>query len=211
MRMPPLFRLGTALSISCVCSAVMVWGVAAAQFGFVRTGVIDGDSKSEALRPWAAYPGLESEALRTSIRYADRSSLDPRPDDLSELERLLAVEPSSGQSWLLLAGERYALVRSAADVSAALQISWITAPNEGDLQWNRGALALLVWSALPENLRQLAVSDLTSAMSIRSVSESQMKFAQAVVQRKSPSERVEIGASLRAIGFPAAQLTRLGL
>ena len=210
MRVPAL-RVLTALA-AIGCAAFAMWrGAAVASFGLAE---IEGASAETAPRldAWVRVPGIAGLALDVALA----APTDPRDAaavrrHLEEANALAAVRPASPRAWLLVAGARYVAARPTPDVLSALRLSDRTGANEGALMLERGIFGLVIWTALPEDLRRRTASDIAVALAETSVEDKDLTPAREVLAAASAATREDVAARLRAQGVLPGDLKRMGL
>ena len=131
-----------------------------------------------------------------------------RADDLNAL---LSVRPLSSVNWLSLSGMRLAAGQSETEVLSALEMSWVTGPNEGSVMLHRGVFGILLWETLPPDARRRVVDDVAGAILGTPVGDSEVNLIKNVLSQKSVDIRQEIASLMQARSVPASELARLGL
>ncbi len=157
-------------------------------------------------------PALESLALELSLEADGHpKSLDAARKRRRELEELLSLKPLSPQAWLELAGLRFVTAEPFSRVLAALEMSWITGPNEGSLMMERALFALLEWRALPRDARALALEDLAGAIAGGATTPAQIAVAKRLLSQKPAALKGKIARMLRMDGLSTAELRAISL
>ncbi len=210
MRRPAaLGRRLTALTIISVCGFTVAWGWEATQFAEARTSVLE-EQAGVSLGAWFGVPGLAAEALESSWRRPGAAALPPVLRE-AQVSSLLAAHPMFAQAWLSLANERLALDRPKSQIDAAIMMSRITGPNEGQVMWQRGLFELARWDALSSEARDEAALDVAHAVNGKIVSETDIGLGKALLAKQTPDARAEIESALAAAGMSQKQLALLGL
>ena len=202
----------TTVAILGFCSFTIVHGWSIIRFVDARANFTAHETEVEQIRSWDKAPGLRDAALQTSLtKIADMTNVDgarKRADDLSEL---LSVRPLSSVNWLSLSGMRLVAGRNEKEVLSALEMSWVTGPNEGSIMLQRGVFGVLLWETLSPDARRRVIDDLAGAMLGTPVGESELNGVKNVLSEKSVDIRQEIAGLMQAGSIPATQLARLGL
>ena len=211
----------TAVAVAALC------GYAAAQGGDLalaaarargnedaRPGSGPGDRPGMAggtARRWLGLPGLGRSP--SNLPLAQIAALDPETGkrQARELAALVAARPLSSQAWLALAVFRLIARDDPASVLAALRLSWLTGPNEGGVQWQRGVFGLALWDFLPGDARDRTARDLAGALRGGLVADRQAVAIAPMIADKSAEGRAQIRALLEKQGVPPADLARIGL
>jgi hypothetical protein len=129
----------------------------------------------------------------------------------AELTALVTARPLSSQAWLSLAVFRLVARETPASIVAALQLSWLTGPNEGGVLWQRGVFGLALWDFLPTDARDRTTRDLARAMLERLVADPQITAVKSILEAKSAEVRARIRVMLEKRGLQPADLARVGL
>jgi hypothetical protein len=205
-------RLLTAVAILGLCSVAIVRGWSIVRFVDARAHFAAHKIGGEELRSWDTAPGLRDAALQiSSTSIAGMTDVDGarrRADDLSEL---LSIQPLSSVNWLSLSGMRLVAGQSETEVLSALEMSWVTGPNEGNIMLQRGVFGILLWETLPPDARRRVIDDVAGAILGTPVGDSELNVVKNVLGEKSVDIRQEIASLMRARSVPASQLARLGL
>jgi hypothetical protein len=192
----------TAGIVICTC----VWPIKQG-LEMLRYGIVAG-SNPAAAAPWFDTPGLASTAREAALTPIDDSSDDQTIRKLrGELEELLAIRPLSSISWLQLAETRVDANDSLAKVMEALELSILTAPNEGYIRTRRGMFGVWQWERLSPEAQSRSIVDLTSER----LTDPTLDWLKATLAKKSDEGRTEIGQALRRQGVPLQELGRMGL
>jgi hypothetical protein len=205
-------RFLTAAAILALCSLAMIRGWNIVRFVHARAHLGADETGREEIHSWDNVPGLRDVALQASlIKIANMTDTDgarKRADDLSEL---LSVRPMSSVNWLSLSGMRLVAGRYQKEILSALEMSWVTGPNEGSIMLQRGVFGLLLWGALPTDARQRVIDDVAGAILGTPIDDSELNVVKNVLVGQSVDVRQEIASLMRAASVPASQLSRLGL
>jgi hypothetical protein len=205
-------RLLTTVAILGLCSFAIVRGWSIVRFVDARAHLAAHETGVEEIRSWDKAPGLRNAALQISLtKIADMTDADgarKRADDLSEL---LAVWPMSWVNWLSLSGMRLVAGQNETEVLSALEMSWVTGPNEGSIMLERGVFGILLWETLPPDARRRVIDDVAGAILGTPIGDSELNQVKNVLSEKSVDIRQEIASLMRARSVPASQLARLGL
>jgi hypothetical protein len=205
-------RIFTALIVisTCAFAAWSGWNIVA--FLGARAGLVSGESRASAVRPWTGSTGLAGMALEAALTDAvvpdDVAAVRRRADDLSAI---LSVRPLSSTTWLSLAGMRLVGGEPFANVLGALEMSSLTGTNEGPLMLQRGIFGLLQWENLPSEVRARIVGDLAGAIRETTVRDGEIDPARKLLATKAIQTQREIAGLLRAAGVPPNELARMGL
>jgi hypothetical protein len=205
-------RLLTAALIIVVCGFAVLCGWNIIEFSRAQARVASHEAAADTLRPWIGFPGLSVAALDASLKDETAAT---GPANLKartrQLARLLAAKPFSPAGWVSLAGTWLAAGEPDKRVLAALTMSRLTGPNEGEVMWQRGIFGLLEWDILPPAAQSRAARDIAGPLTAGIVNDTGMKIAERVLDGKSVDTRAQISRLLRKQGVSSAQLDRLGL
>ena len=205
-------RLVTGLAILGLCSFAVVRGWSIVRFVDARAHLDLREARVEAIRSWVGLPGLSSTALQESLtQINDATDVDGARKRADELSALLSVRPLSSVNWLALGGMRLVTGQPEKEVLSALEMSWVTGPNEGSVMLQRGTFGLLLWEALPSDARRRVIDDIVGALLGTPVDNSELALARNVLTAKSVDARLEITSRMQAESLSATQLARLGL
>jgi hypothetical protein len=138
----------------------------------------------------------------------DADGARKRGDDLTVL---LSVRPLSSVDWLSLSGMRLVAGRNETEVLSALEMSWVTGPNEGSIMLHRGAFGVLLWEILPPVARKRVIDDVTGVILGTPIDDSELNQLKNVLSEKSVDIRQEIASLMKTEGVPASKLAHLGL
>ena len=202
-------RLFTAFVVLVLCAFAVARGWTIARFAEERSTFA---SDGADLDRWTSVPGLGAAALDAAVaRTSSLPDIDVTRERRDRLVALLAVRPMSSSDWLSLAAARLLTAQPYAQIAAALQMSYVTGPNEGTVMWRRGAFGLLLWQALPSDGRARAIADLAGAMRETTVEDDAIGEVRAILDGRSAEVRSQIADLLRADRTSDGSLRRLGL
>jgi hypothetical protein len=205
-------RLLTAVVIFGLCSFAIVRGWSIVRFVDARARFAAHGIGVEEIRAWDQAPGLRDAALQKSLtKIADMTDADGARKRADDLHALLSVRPLSSVNWLSLSGMRLVAGQSEPEVLSALEMSWVTGPNEGSVMLQRGVFGILLWETLPPDARRRVIDDLAGAILLTPVGDSELNAVKNVLSEKSVDIRQEIARLMQAGSVPATQLARLGL
>jgi hypothetical protein len=164
------------------------------------------------MRAWIDVPGVAALARQATLT----GGLDPRDSEgvrkrEQALAAVLATRPLSSADWLSLAGARLVAHEPYDKVLAALAMSSVTGPNEGNVMFQRGTFGLVQWEILPPDVRRRVIADLAAPTLTGIVLDEEAKVARDVLGVKDVGVRDEIAGLLRAEGVLAKDLARIGL
>lgn len=195
--------------IGCAFTVIRGWQV-------VGFALAEGEARSETasstdFSAWQNVPGLRISVLGADLaRSASGDSpTDARPR-MEQLAVLLAAKPLSPVDWLALAGTRVADAAPQDKVSAAITMSYVTGPNEGDLMVQRGIFGLIEWQQLSQEVHAQTIRDLSGAIQGGEISDQIRDIIKGVLAAKSTQERSEIVAML-AENVPQKLLAGFGI
>jgi hypothetical protein len=117
----------------------------------------------------------------------------------------------SVEDWTAFAADDIATRKPQGDINTALQMSWVTGPNEGRVMWERALAGLLEWDALPSEAHREVAADLAGAMLGDAIDDQTVELAAAIIGRKQVSSQKDIVTQLRIAGVPARDFRKLGL
>jgi hypothetical protein len=205
-------RLLTACAVIGLCAFALVRGVGIAQFADARAHAGAPDARAEAVRAWIDVPGVAALARQAMLT----GGVDPRDSESvrkreAALTAVLAARPLSSEDWLSLAGARLVAREPYDKVLAALAMSSVTGPNEGNVMFRRGTFGLVQWEILPADVRRRVITDLAAPTLTGIVLDVEAKVARDVLSVKDVGVRDEIAGLLRAEGVLAKDLARIGL
>lgn len=205
-------RLLTAVAILALCSFGIVRGWSIVRFVDARAHFAAHEIGIEEIRSWDKAPGLRDAALQTSLtKIADMNDADGARKRADDLNVSLSVRPLSSVNWLSLSGMRLVAGQSETEVLSALEMSWVTGPNEGSIMLQRGVFGILVWETLPPVARKRVIDDIAGAILATPVGDSELNAVKNVLNEKPVDIRLEIARLMQAGGVPVNQLARLGL
>jgi hypothetical protein len=158
------------------------------------------------LQPWTSRDGMAAEARWTSSALV--AFIDPARVESSVID-VLAVEPTSGSQWLLLARQLWRRGAPMAQVLGAIQMSTVTEPHEVSAMARRLPLLMQLWELLPDDRRRLAVNLL---IELRGGADpgARQEIA-AILANKSPAMRDALKTQLAARGGDRAWWRDIGL
>jgi hypothetical protein len=202
-------RLATSFVVLALCTFAASRGWSTADFAILWTK-LNHQTEVDALGAWIGAPGITAAALSASLtKMTDAADVDGAAKRADQLAALLSVRPLSSRNWLSLAEMRLVTERPKEEVVTALEMSWVTGPNEGTLMWQRGVFGLLIWELLSPEKRKLTIEQIARAMSGTPIEDSELVSAKNALSQKSAEARAEIAVLMRAES--EAQATRLGL
>jgi hypothetical protein len=205
-------RLLTTVAILGLCSFAIVRGWSIVRFVDARTHFAAHETGVEQIRSWDKAPGLRDAALQTSLTtIADMTDADGARKRMDGLNALLSVRPLSSVDWLSLSGMRLVAGQNETEVLSALEMSWVTGPNEGSVMLQRGVFGILLWETLPPDVHRQVIDDVAGAIIGMPTGDSELHLVKNVLSEKSVDIRQEIASLMRAGSVPASQLSRLGL
>jgi hypothetical protein len=205
-------RLLTAVIILGLCSFAIVRGWSIVRFVDARARFAAHGTGVEEIQAWDKAPGLRDAALQISLTtIAALTDADGARKRMYDLSALLSVRPLSSVNWLSLSGMRLVAGQSEPEVLSALEMSWVTGPNEGSVMLQRGIFGILVWETLPPDARKRVIDDVAGAILGTPVGDSELNAVKNVLSEKSVDIRQEIAGLMQAGSVPAIQLARLGL
>jgi hypothetical protein len=205
-------RLLTTVVILSLCSFAIVRGCSMVRFVDARAHFAAHETGIEQIRSWGKAPGLRDSALQISLtKIADMTDADGARKRADDLNALLKVRPLSAVNWLSLSGMRLVAGENQTEVLSALEMSWVTGPNEGPIMLQRGVFGILLWETLPPDARRRVIDDVAGAILGTPISDSEQSMAKNALSEKSVDIRQEIASLMRAGSVPASQLSRLGL
>lgn len=199
-------RLFTSFLVIILCGFTIFHGWRAVQF-------VETPAGSLSAGPWSRppFPGLESLALQRWLAKAGNAH-DPAAAERRRgaLVRLLSRKPLSPQAWLQLAGLRLVTREPSKRVLEALEMSWITGPNEGAVMMERALFALLEWRALPADAQRRALQDLAGAIGAQDASDRQIFLAKTLLAAEPAASRERIARILRTDGVSPGEFRAIG-
>jgi hypothetical protein len=202
-------RLGTAIVVLALCTFSGSRGWSTAQFAIMRSE-LDHPAQVGPLGPWIGAPGVTAAALSATLtQMADAADVDGAAKRADQLAALLSVRPLSSRNWLSLAEMRLVTGQPKEEVVTALEMSWVTGPNEGTLMWQRGVFGVLIWDLLSPEEHKLTIEQIVRAMIGTPIENSELVRAKGVLSQKSAEAQAEIAVLMRAES--EFQATRLGL
>ena len=202
-------RVLTALLIVGACTFVIARGWELARFSVVYSELDEDENAdlNKALAPWRDVSGLGFRVRQATLTVVDtwdeKAKTEARRQELTDL---LTVKPLSSGYWLSLARMRVATGEDRESVAKALEMSFLTGPNEGYLMWQRATFGLLVWERMPQNIRFRAAVDLQ----VDAVSTEQIASTRSILSEKTAQERLEIRSLLQSRGLSPKHLSALG-
>ena len=205
-------RLLTTLVVLGLCSVAVLRGWSIVRFVDLRVHLGSGEKAAVSIRSWVGIPGIGSAALQGSLtQLTDATDIDGARKRADDLSALLSVRPLSPVNWLSLSGMRLVGGQNEKEVLSALEMSWVTGPNEGSIMLERGVFGLVLWEVLPTNDRKRVIDDLAGAILGTPIYARELDVAKTVLSTKSLDIREEITSLMRAQSVSATQLARLGL
>jgi hypothetical protein len=205
-------RLLTTVAILGLCSFAIVRGWGIVWFVDTRAHFAAHETGGEEIRSWDKTPGLRGTALQTSLtKIADMTDADGARKRADDLTALLSVRPLSSVDWLSLSGMRLVAGRNETEVLSALEMSWVTGPNEGSIMLQRGVFGILLWETLPPDARRRVIDDVAGAILGTPIGDSELNQVKNVLSEKSVDIRQEIASLMQAGSVPASKLAHLGL
>jgi hypothetical protein len=208
----PYTRWLTAIAVLGLCGFGLSRGCEITRFAEARSRLGAHEKQADAVKRWAAVPGLAEAALVASLtRVADAGDIDGARRRAEGLAAILAVHPLSSTDWLSLSGIWLVTGQPHERVLGALVMSSVTGPNEGSVMLQRAIFGLLQWEVLPAEPRQRTIADLAEALLGTAVQDVEIHPAKNVLAGKSEEVRREIADRLSAAGVAATELARMGL
>jgi hypothetical protein len=208
----PLTRWLTALGILGLCGFALSRGWEITRFAEARSRLGAHQKQNDAVKRWAAVPGLAEAALAASLaRVADTGDIDDARRRAAGLTAILSVHPLSSADWLSLSGMRLVTGQPYEQVLGTLAMSSVTGRNEGSVMLQRGIFGLLQWEVLPPETRERTIADLAGALLGTTVRDVEVNPAKNVLAGKSADVRREIADRLSAEGVAPSELARMGL
>jgi hypothetical protein len=208
----PYTRWLTALAVLGLCGFALARGWEITRFAEARSRFGVHQKQNDAVKRWAAVPGLAEAALVASLpRVADAGDIDDTRRRAEGLAAILSVHPLSSTGWLSLSGIWLVTGQPYERVLGALAMSSVTGPNEGSVMLQRAIFGLLQWKILPAEPRQRTIADLAEALRGTAVQDTEINPARNVLAGKSEDVRREVADRLSAVGVAAAELARMGL
>lgn len=207
-----MMRHFTTALILAGCGVAIVCGWNLVEFSRARVRLAAHAAAADTVRPWIGFPGLTVAALDAALEHkaaaTDAADITARA---RQLGALLAVKPLSPAEWVSLAGLRLVAGEPYQRVLAALDMSRLTGPNEGQVMWERGVFGLLQWDFLSPEGRRRTARDIARPLADGIVTDTGAKIAERVLSTKSVDARAQILRLLRNENVSSAQLARLGL
>lgn len=204
-------QLLTTVAVVVLCGFSMTCGWNIVRFVEARAH-LRGETGTEKVRYWDKSLAVRVAALQASLtkmsNVTDVDGARKRADDLSAL---LSLQPMSPVNWLSLSGMRLISGQSEKEVLAALEMSWVTGPNEGSIMLQRGIFGVMLWETLSPDSRGRVIADLAGAILGMPTDDNELKAAKNVLATKSVDIQEELATGLKAEGVSATQLLRLGL
>ena len=205
-------RLLTAVVILGLCSFTIVRGWSIVRFVDARARFAAHETEVEQIRAWDKAPGLRDAALQISLtKIADTNDANGASKRIDDLSALLSVRPLSSVDWLSLSGMRLIAGQNETEVLSALEMSWVTGPNEGSIMLQRGVFGILLWETLPPHAHRRVIDDVAGAILGTPLGDSELNAVKNVLSEKSVDIRQEIAGLMQAGSVPVTQLARLGL
>jgi hypothetical protein len=196
-----LVWLLTAITIvvSCALTAARGWDIL--RYDMANPG-------PDEMRPWYNVSGLSflaRENAQTDVEdLNDRQKVGQRRE---EIAAILSVRPLSSEHWLSLAKMQLAMGQASTKVSAALELSVLTGPNEGTVMSHRGLFGLWRWQTLSAEQQAKAAADLTAIH----LSANDAAWAKADLSHKPDVVRQQVRRALQADGLSTTEIARIGL
>ena len=202
----------TTFAILWLCSFAIVRGSSIVRFVDARAHFATHKIGLEEIRSWDKAPGLRDAALQISLtKIADMTDADGARKRMDDLSALLSVRPLFSVNWLSLSGMQLVAGRNQREVLSALEMSWVTGPNEGSIMLQRGVFGILIWETLPPDHRRRVIDDVAGAILATPTGDNELKVVKNVLSEKTVDIRQEIANLMRAGSVPVGQLSRLGL
>ena len=205
-------RVLTAVGIMTVCAFAIYRGWNTADFARVQASRPAPSGQPDAFRPWLGFPGVGDLAAAASLPAVTAASdEDSKRERAAGLAVLLAQRPAASVAWLSLAALRLITGQPFRDVLAALTMSWVMAPNEESVVWQRGVFGISQWPLLTADARRRTIRDVAGAILGTLVGEDELALARNALSGQSPEVRREIAERVQAEGVPAAIIARLAI
>jgi hypothetical protein len=188
-----------------VVVAICLWsiweGAAIVRFAIAK-------SESSPLERWFEVRGLAFTAREAALTPVDGSSDDKATHARrDELAQILVMEPLSSYYWVELADVRTETHDPLPEVIDALEMSFVTGPNEDYVMVQRGMFGIWVWEKLPPDERDRTAANLA----LSRISDEKAAWLRQTLAEKTEVVRQEIRTALQAHGFATAKLERIGL
>src|SRR3954454_8442737 len=150
------FRFLTALAIILVAAFLMLRGMPILRFAASDVARQDLGIDEVAMQTL----GLAALARHAALEAA-RDEGEPAQSEQTELlSAILERQPIASAAWLSLSKLRALSASPTQDVVAALALSNLTGPNEGDLMAARAVMGFAIWDRLPPDIRRTTINDL---------------------------------------------------
>src|SRR3954454_9519024 len=151
------FRFLTALAIILVSAFLVLRGMPILRFAAGDVAHQDWGIDEAAMQTL----GLAALARHAALEAArDKSGEAAQSEQAELLSAILERQPIASGAWLSLSKLRALSALPTQDVVAALALSNLTGPNEGDLMVGRAAMGVAIWDRLPPDTRRTTINDL---------------------------------------------------
>jgi hypothetical protein len=181
-------------------------------FSLARLVTAAPEDRARAVQPWMATPGLADAALQSSLTSVpDSQDVEAIRKRAAQLAAIAAVRPMSSLNWLLLSSMRLGAGMPFTSFLAALQMSSLTGPNEGQVVAERAIIELWQWENLSPSVRHETASGLAQVMLENVLSAPEQRTINGILATKQTPIRQEIADLLHAKGLSATELGRIGL
>jgi len=148
-----LVSVVTSVFVAAIAGASLAYGVELTRYEAAEFSA--GEVSSEVAASFSDFAGLSGRAQRAlTPAYALATA------SVSEIEAVLAVEPTNGAYWIALAKTLDDGGASQASVLSALHMSEAVEPREAETMARRVVFILSLWEKLPEADQQLAIAHL---------------------------------------------------
>ncbi len=150
------FRFWTSFLVIGVCLFAISLAVPTLRYGLAGLSV-DANSAHARLTP------LTDDPVVGAFVRGDLAMIAPATNAISQIDNLVSLvadTPMAGGAWLDLAIARLHAGAEMEQVSKALALSTLTAPNEGRLMAGRASFAIPEWSRLPPDIQRTLIADL---------------------------------------------------
>jgi len=151
------FRFFTALAIILVAAFLVLRGMPILRFAASDVARQDLGIDQAAMQTL----GLAALARHAALEAArDESGEAAQSEQTELLSAILERQPIASAAWLSLSKLRALSASPTQDVVAALALSNLTGPNEGDLMAGRAVMGFAIWDRLPPDIRRTTINDL---------------------------------------------------
>jgi hypothetical protein len=196
-------RLWTAIAVIGICGCAAVWGSDIVQFSLATANIDSSENRESILKGWIAVPEVGTAALRAELsEKIDASDSQAAHNRREALARIVAIQPLSPISWMLLSAMQLVTDQPMEQVFDGLELSMVTGPNEGYLMSERGIYGVSLWPRLPADLKRRVANDLTAAVIIGN------SAFRATLSAQPDGVRDELRAAMLATGLSPQEVER---